>query len=113
MMIIYAYGLTVILLTPFLWGVTSYVIFFLICKNENKWKIAGIVSSIAFFIWDDVICKHMLGTVGMNFQNSDLLGSDWSEIALFFEMVLSVGLAFLAFFIGRVFLKKIKKRIIG
>ena len=116
--ILILYGLIDLLIKQFLWGVTSYVIFRLISKNINKWKFPALISSLLFFVWNDIIVAKIAKLVGFNIKNNEVihfLGSMWRNVYNIdlFDAIFDIGLTFVFFFIGSKLFEKIENKSIA
>jgi len=86
-----------------LWGIAAYLIFVLIAQDQKRWQLAAWISAGIYFVWDEIISSCILSDAGIQFTNrevSRLVGNDLGSIDVF-DAVLSVGLAYGGFVLGR------------
>ncbi len=103
------FGFIQLLLDPFLWGITSYAMFVLLTKNDKRWQIGAWGSAALFFVWNELVCCLLMNAIGMSVADegiADIAGPNMWDIGVF-DFLLSIGLAFGGFVLGRLILKKV------
>ena len=97
------FGFMLMLVDAALWGIAAYVVFVLISPDQKRWQAAAWISAGIYVVWDAVISSGFLSATGVRFTDPDvsrLVGEDLTSIG-FFDLLLSVGLAYGGFFLGR------------
>lgn len=105
------FGIIQMMLDPFLWGIASYAIFILLTKSDRRWQIGAWISAVLFFVWDEVVCSTLMNAVGLSMSDesiTDFMGPDMWNIDVF-DVLLSIGLAFGGFVLGRLMLKRVAR----
>jgi len=89
-----------------LWGIAAYAVFIILVRNDRYWQIGAWVSATLFFGWQ-VISITMAEAADFRFGEgtSESVEARTWNISVYLAVV-SIGLAFVGFVIGRLLVKK-------
>lgn len=102
------FGFLQMIVDATLWGISAYMIFVLIAKNQKHWQLGAWISAGTYFIWDEIIGSWFLSGAGVRVTNreiSQLVGNDFANVD-FFDLLLSIALAFGGFVLGRLMFRR-------
>lgn len=109
MMPLMLFGFMQMLVNAALWGIAAYLIFVLIAPDQKRFQTAAWISAVIYFFWDEVIGSGFLSGAGVCFTNRDVsrfVGDDFASVD-FFDVLLSVGLAYGGFYLGRYLFRRV------
>ena len=90
-----------------LWGIAAYAVFIILVRNDRYWQIGAWVSAVLFFAWDKIVVSTLMAAAGVRYSDeiSESVGAEIWDINLY-VIVLSIGLAFVGFVLGRWLVKR-------